>query len=213
MASSMLLPFNSSLVQDTELSFEQSLALVKIFVNASLACICHTRALLNWSSDCFRTRFIDDVSLNHEPDRIYDAFCGIDTSSTKPSQELRVLVRSQNPRANGIIDMMVRSCFKSATVRSLLVSQENGVFDALENSFLDILHVFITSDVADDNAILETYTYSFEYEGPQITGVRIGETEKGLTLIESQKSFKAAIRALLRTMKDLPPLPSSIILS
>lgn len=90
----------------------------------------------------------------------------------------------------------------------LTFPQEDGVFDALKHSYLDTLHVFITSDSADKSAVLENYTYSFHYRGPKITSVHIGETEKGLSLEYSQKSFKAAIRALLRIMKDLPSLPS-----
>lgn len=104
---SQLLQMRSTPPREGELSSEQSLALVKIFVNASLACICHTRELLDWSSDCFRKRFIDDVSLDHEPGEIYNAFCSLESPSTKPSQEVRVLVQSGSSRANGVLDMIV----------------------------------------------------------------------------------------------------------
>jgi hypothetical protein len=89
-----------------ELTAEQSLALVKIFVNSSIACICYSRGLLEWSSDCFRKRFIADVDLNCKPEKIYDNFCHVDSSSTEPSQEIRVLVRSSNKRANSVLDTM-----------------------------------------------------------------------------------------------------------
>jgi hypothetical protein len=91
-----------------ELTAEQSLALVKIFVNSSIACICHTRGLLDWKSDCFRKRFIADVNLDCKPEEIYDSFCHVESSSTTPSQEIRVLVRSSNKRANSVLDMMAR---------------------------------------------------------------------------------------------------------
>jgi hypothetical protein len=93
--------------QDVELSPDQSVALVKIFINASMACIFHTRELLDWSSSCFRTRFVDDIMLQQKPDRIYSTFCHDDSESTKPSQEVRVLVHSNNKSANGILEMIV----------------------------------------------------------------------------------------------------------
>lgn len=86
--------------------------------------------------------------------------------------------------------------------------EEVGVFGALQRSYLDMLHVFVTSTAQQDAPILETYTYTFEYHGNHVTNVRIGETGKAFSLANSQKSFKTAIRALLRTMKDLPALPS-----
>jgi hypothetical protein len=90
-------------------------------------------------------------------------------------------------------------------------SQEDGVFDALRLAYLDILHLFVTSSASDDAEILESYTYAFEYQGQQVSSVRIGETGGALSMAASQKSFKAAIRALLRTMKDLPYLPGQYI--
>ncbi len=194
------------------LSAEQSLALVKIFVNASLACICHTRELLDWSSECFKKRFIDDVSLDHEPDEIYNAFCRLESSSTKPSQEVRVLVPTGSSRANGVLSMVVCS-FVATLIIPLNSVKEVGVFDALQRSYLEILHVFITSTAHLEAPILETYTYTFEYHGSNVTNVRIGETGKVFSLADSQKSFKTAIRVLLRTMKDLPPLPSWMTLA
>jgi HORMA domain len=96
-------------VHDMELTPAESLALVKIFLNASMACIFHTRELLNWSSNCFRTRFVDDITLRQKSDRIYPTFCHNDSESTKLSQEVRVLVRSDNKSANSILEMLV-SC-------------------------------------------------------------------------------------------------------
>ena len=96
---------------------------------------------------------------------------------------------------------------------SLTCTKESGVFDALARSYLDVLHVFVTSNAKHDSPILETYTYTFEYRENHVANIRIGETGKVFSLIDSQKSFKAAIRALLRTMKELPPLPSLISLA
>ena len=82
------------------------------------------------------------------------------------------------------------------------------MFDALKRSYLDILHVFVTSKAGQDDSILETYTYTFEYLAGHVTNVRIAESGNTFSLADSQKSFKAAIKALLRMMKDLPTLPS-----
>lgn len=109
MASQSILDMTSTLVQASlGLDPKQSLAMVKIFINASIACICHTRQLLDWQSDCFRKRFIDDAALDGKPDEIYYTFCHVDSRSSKPSQEVRVLVQSNDKRANCILDMMAR---------------------------------------------------------------------------------------------------------
>lgn len=97
------------------------------------------------------------------------------------------------------------SCSVQLNHYLLNCGKESGVFDALKQSHLHVLHVFVTSNTHGDNTILETYTYTFEYRGPHVTGVRVGETGRAFSLSDSQRSFKAAIRALLRTMKDLPP--------
>lgn len=91
-----------------ELSQDQSVALVEVFLNSSLACICYSRELLNWQSSCFRRRCIDDISLDCSPDEIYSSFIRLDGEVQADSQELRVLVRSQNHRANRILNMLAR---------------------------------------------------------------------------------------------------------
>lgn len=96
----------SSQQSQPSLNKDQSLELVKIFLNASLACICHTRELINWQSECFRTRYIDQVSLNVED--IYHSFCGPESASPGKSQEVRVLIRGGSRRADAILDMVVR---------------------------------------------------------------------------------------------------------
>jgi HORMA domain len=103
MASQTLLAALSATARNVDVSAQ----LCQVFLNSSLACICHTRELLNWSSDCFRKRFIDDISLQPEPEDLYNAFCRTDSFSTKPSQEVRVLVRSDEARANSILDLLV----------------------------------------------------------------------------------------------------------
>ena len=89
---------------------DQSLAVVDIFINAAIACICHTRELIPWDSACFKTRYIDD--LNSEfwktgPNKYY-TFC--DTEPNIPSvksQEFRILRRGEDKRADGILDLIV----------------------------------------------------------------------------------------------------------
>jgi hypothetical protein len=84
---------------------DQSLALVKIFLNASLACICHTRELIDWESACFRKRYVDQISL--EVDSIYESFCSSDARNSGNSQEIRVLTRGYDHRADALLDMIV----------------------------------------------------------------------------------------------------------
>jgi HORMA domain len=93
--------------QDQDLSVDQSLELVKIFLNSSVACVCYTRELLRWTSDCLRTRYIEQVSLQSPSDPIYEKFLYADPGPATSSQQVRVLVRSENERANSILDMLV----------------------------------------------------------------------------------------------------------
>ena len=98
-------PASQQTDQQEGLTETQSLALVKIFLNSSLACICHTRELIDWQSDCFRTRFIDQIDIVN--DNAYHSFCDQEPSAPGKSQEVRVLVRSGNQRANSILNMIV----------------------------------------------------------------------------------------------------------
>jgi hypothetical protein len=78
----------------------------------------------------------------------------------------------------------------------------------LQRGYLEVLQVFVASDTGDRREIFEAYTYMFQYSSSRLTTVQIGETSRVFSVIERQKSFKAAIRALLRVMKMLPRLPS-----
>lgn len=82
------------------------------------------------------------------------------------------------------------------------------MFQALEASYLDVLQVFIMTDQNTSKAIRETYTYSFTYHGNTVASVEFREQHQFLSLSDAQKSFKSGIRCLLRSMKDLPTLPS-----
>lgn len=109
------------------LSKDQSLALVKIFLNASVACICHTRELINWEAACFRKRYVDQISL--DVDNVYDSFCGPEPLVPGSSQEIRVLVRGTNGKADALLDMIVRSSpvfwYFSNSVRNMAYSAQS----------------------------------------------------------------------------------------
>ncbi|KPI40881.1 Meiosis-specific protein hop1 [Cyphellophora attinorum] len=169
------------------LSKDQSLALVKIFLNASLACICHTRELINWESACFRKRYVDHISL--KGDSVYESFCSSDPPSPGSSQEIRVLARGHDHRANALLNMI-----------------ERGVFRAIEEAYLDVLQVFITIPAGKSQSIQETYTYSFTYFENAVASVEWKEQQQFLSLADAQRSFKTAIRSLLRSIQDLPSL-------
>ena len=94
------------------LSQAQSLGWIQIFLNASLACIFHTRELIPWQSPCFRTRYIDQIeTTSHELEprgNLYSAFCELNVPHFSTSQELRVLVKGYHKHADQILDMLVR---------------------------------------------------------------------------------------------------------
>ncbi|ETN43689.1 uncharacterized protein HMPREF1541_02848 [Cyphellophora europaea CBS 101466] len=188
MASHLMLAPLAHHKSQVELTEAQSLALVKIFLNASLACICHTRELLDWQSTCFRKRYINQISL--EDENSYDNFCHFDPAAPGHSQEIRILVRSNDQAANQLLDLI-----------------EHGVFEAVEAGYLDVLQVFVTTDSGDHKTIRETYTYSFNYYGKSVSSIELKEQQQHLSLPDAQRSFKSAIRCLLRSIKDLPRLP------
>lgn len=87
----------------------KSLALVQIFLNASLACVAHTRELIPWTSPSFRTRYIDqmDTEFYAGVDNLYLAFQKLERNSLSHGQEIRILVRGANRRADHILEMLV----------------------------------------------------------------------------------------------------------
>ena len=91
------------------LSQAESLALVQIFLNVSLACIAHARQLIPWTSPCFSTRYVDQINLDDQPDgqTLYSAFQAHNPNHIGEGQEIKVLVRGGHPRADQLLDMLV----------------------------------------------------------------------------------------------------------
>ncbi|KAK5369347.1 hypothetical protein LTR20_007627 [Exophiala xenobiotica] len=174
------------------LTQEKSLALVQIFINASLACIAHTRELIPWTSPCFRVRYIDQINAVIDADEVdlYRAFSALEGESTDCGQEIRFLIRGGHTRADQMLEML-----------------EDGIFEALQRSYLDTLQVFITK-AADPRDVLETYSFAFKYVDGRLNSILLAPTSRSLVLENFQKSFKSVIRALLRSLKDLPRLPA-----
>lgn len=81
------------------------------------------------------------------------------------------------------------------------------MFEAIEKGYLDTLQVFVTTNSGNSHTIRETYTYSFSYYGNAVASVELKEQQQHLSLSDAQRSLKAAIRCLLRAVKDLPHLP------
>src|SRR5271156_472729 len=110
MASNILLPIPASDLSSEmqPLSTSQSLALVEIFVNASLACICYSRELLPYHSRCFQSRFMSDLKSWKSANSDYLAFRDLD-AHLQPgvSQEFKFLVRSENECSNQILGLLV----------------------------------------------------------------------------------------------------------
>jgi hypothetical protein len=105
MASQLMLMPPAQCKSDLRLTEAQSLAFVKIFLNASIACICHTRELLDWQSTCFKTRHIDQLQIDDED--AYVSFRENEPTSPGNSQEIRVLVRDGSSQADQLLDMIV----------------------------------------------------------------------------------------------------------
>ncbi|EXJ61174.1 uncharacterized protein A1O5_11966 [Cladophialophora psammophila CBS 110553] len=174
------------------LSQAESLAVVQIFLNASLACIAHTRELIPWTSPCFRTRHVDQLALEDHPrtgGSLYSAFQALASQTAAEGQEIKILVRGGHRHADQMLDML-----------------EQGVFEALDRGFLDSLRVFVTQTTEKQPVVVETYHFVFAYDFGRVTSVRLSPTDQGFVLENVHKSFKAAIRALLRSLRALPRL-------
>ncbi|OAG41271.1 hypothetical protein AYO21_04434 [Fonsecaea monophora] len=194
------------------LSQAESLAVVQIFLNASLACIAHTRELIPWTSSCFRTRYVNQITLESDSsagESLYSAFQSLAPESAGEGQEVKLLVRGGNRCADQMLDMLVNPEHPQQTSRSPLISsQEQGVFDALDQSYLDSLRVFVTDAAQRQPSIIETYHFAFAYERGTVTSVHLSSVAHAFVLENVHKSFRAAIRALLRSLRNLPRLPA-----
>jgi hypothetical protein len=56
-------------------------------------------------------------------------------------------------------------------------------------------------------SVLENYHFVFAYEQGRVSSIQVNPTNHTFTLENVHKSFKASIRALLRSLRDLPRLP------
>ena len=98
-----------------QLSQEQTLCLVKIFLNASLGCICFARGLIPSDSPSYRDRRVDDlvlIPLTSTPASYHNflSFQGQLSVNTE-SQLFKVLVGGEDKRADHILNLVV--CHRS----------------------------------------------------------------------------------------------------
>jgi hypothetical protein len=73
--------------------------------------------------------------------------------------------------------------------------------------------VFVTKTTEGKLSILENFHFVFAYEQGCVSSIRLSPTDHTFVLGEVQKSFKAATRALLRSLRDLPRLPGLLSLA
>ena len=85
--------------------------------------------------------------------------------------------------------------------------QEQGVFDALEYGYLEGLQVFVTKTSRGQVSVLENYHFVFAYEQGRVSSVQISPTNHTFVLGDVHKNFRAAARALIRSLRDLPRPP------
>ncbi|OAL36722.1 hypothetical protein AYO20_04054 [Fonsecaea nubica] len=175
------------------LSQAESLAVVQIFLNASLACIAHTRELIPWTSSCFRTRYVDQITLESDSsagESLYSAFQSLAPESPGEGQEVKLLVRGGHRCADQMLDMLVNPEHSQQTSRSPLISsQEQGVFDALDQSYLDSLRVFVTDAAQRQPSIIETYHFAFAYKRGTVTSVHLSSVAQAFVLENNSRAL------------------------
>lgn len=100
---------------EVQLSQEQSLCLVKVFINASLGCICFSRGLIPSDSPTYQDRRVDDLSLIPLTSSLasYHSFLSYqgELSVDNESQVFKVLLGGKDKRADHILNLVV--CHRS----------------------------------------------------------------------------------------------------
>jgi hypothetical protein len=69
------------------------------------------------------------------------------------------------------------------------------------------MKLFIIGTRSQNDSIVETYTFIFQTIDKYVPSVRLAETNETFCVHHLQRSFKKGINALLRSIRDLPPLP------
>lgn len=100
----------SAIQQSSALSKAQSLILVKIFLNAALACICHAREIIPWNSTALGRRWADDLQTLawQRAGNPYLSFTQLDPALLlQHGQEFRILLRGTDTIADEILNLLV----------------------------------------------------------------------------------------------------------
>ena len=96
---------------EVQLSQEQSLCLVKVFINASLGCICFARGLIPSDSPTYQDRRVDDLLLIPFTSSLasYHSFLSYQgrLSVDNESQLFKVLLGGKDERADQILNLVV----------------------------------------------------------------------------------------------------------
>jgi hypothetical protein len=108
-------PDTTSGKTEVQLSQEQGLCLVKVFINASLGCICFSRGLIPSDSPTYQDRRVDDLSLIPLTSSLasYHSFLSYqgELSVDNESQVFKVLLGGKDKRADHILNLVV--CHRS----------------------------------------------------------------------------------------------------
>lgn len=111
----MMLPVSTTAMSEyeTRISSQQSLCLVKIFLNASLGCICFVRGLLPSNSPAYRDRQVDELVLTCADSRnlSYEEFTSLAgrLRENGESQQFKLLAGGKDKRADVLLELVVCS--------------------------------------------------------------------------------------------------------
>jgi HORMA domain len=94
-------------VQMTAILPEQSLAMVKIFLNAAIASILYGRELLKNLSPCFLDRCVADLFRPSGPVNYKDFLSLNSQASEGTSQIFKILVKGRNEQADKVLRLLV----------------------------------------------------------------------------------------------------------
>ncbi|GAA98305.1 hypothetical protein E5Q_04989 [Mixia osmundae IAM 14324] len=163
-----------------QITQQQSLQACKTLLSTGIGCIAYLRGLFPENG------FVERKISSSAP-----ATADQSKSTRRPGTSgvrVKQLLRNRSQEADRLLDYL-----------------EQGVYDALERSFLRSLLFAVFLDPEDQQNLVECYTFNFSYaspaDGPQMSITRTGLTGEGFTFEpETQGNVKKQVQSLIRRL-------------
>jgi meiosis-specific protein len=142
-----------------------------------------------------------------------DSSSPMTTRSSRSTVTFKTLERGRSHQADNLLDYLVYILWKYHRLTS---TQENGVFDAIDNRYLKSLTLAIYFDQHQPTCVQETYTFDFYYPPQAVaTFAMMISAQKRIILHPAQvdRCFQRIIRQTIFLAQRLSPLPEKFFLT